>query len=261
MTNPRGTPIWYELLTPDHATAKRFYDAAVGWTIGSKPDGPVDYRMIEASDGQVGGVMQLTDEMTAGGAKPGWLFYIGVDDVDATAARVAAAGGAVLMPPFDLDGVGRMAFVADPQGAPFCIMRGVTEGATSTAFAPGTPGHASWHELFTTDDAAALRFYREVFRWTSPASMPMGPDRPYHFVHTAADAVLGGLGRAAEPDGSPRWRFYFEVPDLDASIARVTAEGGQVTSGPHEVPGGSRMIQGTDPTGVAFALVSAPKGS
>ena len=259
MPNPHGTPIWYELLTPDHAAAKRFYDAVVGWTIEGAPAGPIDYRMITAADGNVGGVMQLTDAMAAGGGKPGWLFYIGVDDVDATADRVTAAGGAVLMPPFDLEGVGRMAFVTDPAGAPFYIMRGAVE-ADSTVFAPGVPGHGSWHELFTPDADAALRFYAAVFGWTSPGGMPMGPGREYRFLHVG-DRVLGGLGPSGEPDDAPRWRFYFEVADLDAAIDEVAAQGGAVTSGPHEVPGGSRMVQGIDPTGANFALVSAPKGN
>lgn len=255
---PHGTPIWYELHTPDHAAAKRFYDAVVGWTVAGAPDGPVDYRMITAPDGNVGGVIQLNDAMTAGGARPGWLFYLAAEDVDATADRITAAGGAVLMPPFNMAGVGRMAFVADPTGAPFYIMRGEGDG-DSTAFAPGVLGHASWHELFTGDGAGALSFYQTIFGWDSPGGMPMGPGRDYRFLHVG-DRVLVGLGPSSEPDQPPRWRFYFEVADLDAAMAQVTDGGGQVTFGPQEVPGGGRMVHGVDPAGAFFALVSSPKG-
>ncbi|MEQ1399752.1 VOC family protein, partial [Salmonella enterica] len=81
----------------------------------------------------VGGVMRLTPEMAAGGARPGWLFYLGVDDADATADAIRAAGGTVHMGPWTMPGVGRMAVVADPQGIPFYIMRGDSD-ASSTAY-------------------------------------------------------------------------------------------------------------------------------
>ena len=259
MANPHGTPIWYELLTPDHDAAKRFYDAVVGWTVGGKPEGPIDYRMIVTADGgNAGGVMQLTDATSAGGARPGWLTYIAAEDVDATAERIAAAGGTVLMAPFDMPGVGRMAFCADPQGAPFYIMRGAGEG-DSTVFAPGSPGHGAWHELWTSDAAAALGFYRTVFGWESPHSMPVGPDRAYHFLHLG-DTVLGAIGQAKE-NRPPRWAIYFQVADIDAAVAEVGAKGGRIDEGPHEVPGGSRVVIGADPHGATFALVGPGKES
>jgi hypothetical protein len=253
MPNPHGTPIWYELLTPDHQQAKRFYDAVAGWEIGPKPDGEMDYRMIAAADGQVGGVMELTEAMTTGGARPGWQFYIGVDDVDATADRITAAGGAVLMPPFDLPGVGRVAFVADPGGAPFYIMRGASD-AESTVFAPTRPGHFAWNELWTGDAAQALAFYAEVFGWDNRETMPIGPTGGYHFIDLGG-VRLGAVGQAQTPDKLPRWTFYVQVPDLAAAIEQVSVGGGSVNDGPHDVPGGSRVIIGTDAHGATFALV------
>src|SRR3546814_12070919 len=88
----------------------------------------MDDRMNNTADGgMVGGVMRLTDDMTQGGARPGWFFYIGVDDVDATVEKVTAEGGGVIMPPWTIEGVGRMALVRDPQGNPFYVMRGASE--------------------------------------------------------------------------------------------------------------------------------------
>jgi hypothetical protein len=49
------------------------------------------------------------DDMKKNGARPTWLFYVGVDDVDATAKKVEAAGGTLLMQPFDIPGAGRAA--------------------------------------------------------------------------------------------------------------------------------------------------------
>ncbi|MCP4028284.1 MAG: VOC family protein, partial [Sphingomonas sp.] len=107
MTNPHGTPIWYELQSIDPPASKAFYDHVIGWSIG-EPTPEMDYRMIETGHGAVGGVMRLTPEMAAGGARPGWLFYLGVDDADATADAIKAAGGTVHMGPWTMPGVGRM---------------------------------------------------------------------------------------------------------------------------------------------------------
>src|SRR5882757_10308080 len=98
-TNPAGSFIWYELITPDPVGAKSFYDAVVGWTIEPEPSGEMDYRMIGRADsGNAGGVMRLTDEMQSHGARPIWLGYITVDDVDRSVAAIEQAGGKALMP-------------------------------------------------------------------------------------------------------------------------------------------------------------------
>ena len=103
MANPAGSFIWYELMTPDPAGSKRFYDAVIaGWTIEAQPSGEMDYRMITRSDGgNSGGVLRLTEEMQGHGARPCWLGYLGVPDVDAAVARVEEDGGRTLMPGHD----------------------------------------------------------------------------------------------------------------------------------------------------------------
>src|SRR5689334_3401582 len=92
-TSDRGF-IWYELMTTDPATAKRFYDAVVGWNIATESVAPgIEYRMIGRSDGgNAGGVMTLTDEMQSKGARPVWLGYIHDEDVDARVAAIKADG-------------------------------------------------------------------------------------------------------------------------------------------------------------------------
>src|SRR3546814_10341844 len=60
-------------------------------------------------------------DMLAGGARPAWMGYLEVADVDAAVAAIEADGGAVHMPATDLP-VGRIAMVSDPQGAVFYVM-------------------------------------------------------------------------------------------------------------------------------------------
>ncbi len=124
MTKPSNF-IWYELMTNDPAGAAAFYGAVVGWTIAADRDpaaGDVDYRMIGRSDGgNAGGMLALNADMLAGGARPIWIGYLHVADVDAAVAAIKADGGAVQMPAMDIP-VGRIAMVTDPQGAPFYVM-------------------------------------------------------------------------------------------------------------------------------------------
>ncbi len=255
MTNPQGTPIWYELLTPEPDASKRFYDDVIGWTIETRPSGEMDYRMIDTGDGLVGGVMRLTDEMRQGGARPTWLFYIGVEDVDATVARVEAAGGGVLMPAWDIPDVGRMAFVADPQGLPFYVMRGASDDGSAAWDRTGM-GKCNWNELNTPDQAAAHDFYATMFGWRYPDRMPMGDMGDYIFVEAAGETI--GATMPGRPDGPPPgWLFYFRAPDIDAAVERVRRGGGTVHMGPQEVPGGDRVIVAGDPHGVVFG-VAAP---
>ncbi|HET7709528.1 MAG TPA: VOC family protein, partial [Sphingomicrobium sp.] len=102
--------IWYELMSPDPAASKRFYDAVVGWSIATDSVAPgIDYRIIGRSDGgNAGGVLTLTAEMRAGGARPLWLGYLHAADVDARVEAIKADGGGVMMAPWDQPGVGRL---------------------------------------------------------------------------------------------------------------------------------------------------------
>lgn len=255
MPNRQGFPIWYELMTADPAGSKAFYDEVIGWTIADKSDQPgMDYRMIATgADDFVGGMMPLTEEMRSGGAFPTWLFYIGVDDVDATAATIEAKGGSIHLAPFDIPGAGRAAMVADPQGNPFYIMRGTSE-ESSTAFDRTGLGKCNWNELATSDQAAGNAFYGDVFGWNYPDKMAMPGDMGDYIFVSVGDTTIGATMKASGP-APTGWRFYFRTPDIEEAAAKVARNGGTVTMGPQEVPGGDRIIVATDPQGVVFGAV------
>jgi predicted enzyme related to lactoylglutathione lyase len=253
----QGSHVWYELMTTDPDGATKFYGAVVGWTIGEPIGGDQDYRMIGRSDGGfAGGVLKLTDEMQGHGAKPIWLGYIGADNVDATVAQIEAQSGKTLMPAFDIP-QGRIAMVADPQGAPFYVMKPVPpagkEDAQSDVFSTDAEQRVGWNELTTADPAAARTFYGELFGWTSDEFMPMGELGEYRFF-AHAGTTIGAVCKPG-PDGSAGWRYYIRVPSISKATAAVKANGGTVAMGPHEVPGGDHIIIGLDPQGAEFALV------
>lgn len=255
--NPTGDFIWYELMTPDPGAAKAFYDAVVGWDIEPQPAGEMDYRMIRRSDGgHAGGVLRITPEMTSEGARPTWLGYINVADVDDCVASIERSGGKNLMT-HDIPDVGRIAMVADPQGAPFYVMKPIPPrgdfNGRSDVFSRDAQQRVGWNELATSDQKAALDFYTSRFGWTKGEAMPMGEMGDYRLL-SHHDLPIGAIMTKAA-NRPARWRFYFRVPDVDSAKSAIEAGGGTVMHGPVEVPGGDRILIATDPQGAEFALV------
>ncbi len=245
--------VWYELMTSDAPAAEAFYRSVCGWATADSGMSGMTYTLLSAGDTQVGGLMPLPESAAAMGARPAWVGYIGVDDVDAFAARVTTAGGAIHRPPEDIPGIGRFAVVADPHGAAFILFKGA--GETPTASPPGAPGHVGWHELHAGDGAAAFAFYAGLFGWTPSGEMDMGPMGSYRMFATGGDAVGGIMTKMPEMPVSA-WVYYVNVDAIDAAVSRITAGGGQVINGPMEVPGGQWVVQGLDPQGAMFALVA-----
>jgi predicted enzyme related to lactoylglutathione lyase len=254
-----GTFIWYELMTTDADAAGRFYSALVpGWRFGERIPGDTDYRGIERSDGgNAGGVLQLDDSMRTHGARPMWLGYLNVADVDGSVRAIEQAGGKALMPAFDVPNVGRIAMVADPQGAPFYVMKPIppegSEGEQSDVLSPEAEQRVSWNELSTSDPVAARKFYTGQFGWGTDEFMDMGEMGEYRFIER--DGTRIGALCGVMPGQPSKWRYYIRVPSIAASAEAIKSAGGRVAMGPHEVPGGDHIVIGIDPQGAEFALV------
>src|SRR3984893_10377923 len=105
-----------------------------------------DVHIFSKGPAMVAGLMAIPETMRAEGVPPCWSGYVGVEDVDADAKRVIAAGGAIQRPPTDIPSVGRFAVVSDPGGAVFLLFKPNTEEGPKSV-APMTPGHIGWHEL------------------------------------------------------------------------------------------------------------------
>jgi predicted enzyme related to lactoylglutathione lyase len=261
--SPRGQLIWYELMTPDAEASKAFYDSVVGWQIGEPVAEFQGYRMINRSDDRAaGGVLPLTDEMQQHGARPIWLGYIGVDDTDAAVAAIEEAGGKSLMPAMDIPNVGRIAMVADPQGAPFYVMKPIPPAdkpnAQSDVFSVDQPQHVRWNELSTTDQDGAIAFYTSQFGWTQEGDMDMGEMGKYRFIQNRG-TTIGAVMRKPPQLPVSLWTFYIGVDDIDRATEAVTSGGGRVLHGPMEIPGGEFSLNAIDPQGASFGLVGPRK--
>jgi predicted enzyme related to lactoylglutathione lyase len=251
-----GRPLWYELLTTDVDAAKKFYTNVVGWTVTPFDGSPEPYEVWNRpGGGGVGGVMKIPDGMNF---PPHWVMYVGVPKIEDAIAKIQQLGGSTLSPPIDIPKVGRMRTMKDPQGAMFSIF----EPAPSS---PDTPeakpelGDTSWHELYTTDANAALKFYSDLFGWRETQAMDMGPMGKYHIIARKWD-IGGVMNKPANmAQVPPHWGFYFRVDDVNTGAERVKANGGKVLNGPMEVPGGSHIVNCMDPQGAAFSLHSSSR--
>ncbi len=107
---------WCDLISDDVDKARDFYTGVLGWDAEVMDIGKGPYTVFKAGDHPVAGLMAKPPEGPAAHAPTAWTSYVTVDDVDARTARVADAGGVVLIDPVDIPTVGRMAVVQDPTG-------------------------------------------------------------------------------------------------------------------------------------------------
>ena len=247
---------WYDVMTTDTKAADAFYRRVVGWGVESAGAGNPDYTLFTVDGQHAAGLMAIPEDVRKAGVRPAWTGYIKVDDVDATAARIAKEGGKLHRGPFDIPGVMRIAVVSDPQSAGFIVAKPMPRMAPST-LAAGTPGTIGWHELYAGEWKSAFAFYEKLFGWTKAEAHDMGPMGIYQ-LFAAGGEPIGGMMTKPPQVPMPYWGYYINVAAIDAAASRVAAGGGKVVNGPMEVPGGQWVLQAKDPQGAFFALV-APK--
>lgn len=252
---PEGVPSWVDLATPDPAAAKAFYGELFGWDYEDVPTGGPDndYTMARKRGLEVAGMMRLSEQMAQSGMPPVWSSYVAVDDLDATVAKVAPAGGTVLQPPMDVMDAGRMAVIADPAGAVIGMWQA---GQHIGARIVNEHGALSWNELMSPAIATAPAFYGEVFGWTAQtAPMPAGDYTVFYVSGGNETGIAGGMAPPM-PGIPPNWGVYFMVDDAAATTAKAKELGAQVLMEPTPMPGVGTLATLLDPQGAAFSLMT-----
>jgi uncharacterized protein len=246
-----GRFVWYELITTDLEAARAFYANVVGWEMRDASMPGMPYTLCATpGGGTVCGLINLPGEAGRLGAKPCWIGYVGVDDVDMAATRAIELRGVVEVVPQTVPGVSRFAIITDPQLVPLGVFKWLMPRPQPPA--PDTTGAIGWHDLMASDEAGAFAFYHALFGWQK-AGTESGPLGTYQ-LFSAAGETIGGI--LTKPPGapSPLWLHYFNVGDIDAAVKRATAAGGQVLYGPTAAPGDKWVVQCMDPQGALFAL-------
>ena len=253
MDGAHGRFLWYELMTTDVGAAQAFYADVLGWGTRDASMPGSAYTLFTVDETAVGGMVFLPEDARKTGATPQWLGYVGVDDVDAAADRVARLGGAVHVPPTDVPNISRFAVVADPQKATLVLLKWLNY-VPEQAADPRTPGRVGWHELLSSDWQKAFAFYTDLFGWQK-ADAAVDTVGTYQ-MFSAGGETLGGIFTKPPAVPIPFWLYYFTVGDMDAAARRVKASGGRILEGPIVLPRGNRIARCVDPQGAMFALTA-----
>jgi uncharacterized protein len=245
--------VWHDLMTTDVEAAKAFYKTIAGWTFERQCSG---YEVAQVGDLGVGGVMEQPSHLA--GTPPCWSGYVLTPDVDAASKRVVELGGAVHREPWDIPGAVRMAVISDPGGAVLNIMQPLSKKERGWPD-KGAAGAVGWNELHAANLDEAWNFYSGLFGWTKGYAHDMGEAFGVYQIFQIDGKDIGGMMRKMDDMPRPVWLYYFMVDGIDAAAARVLEAGGNVVMGPHQVPGGQWILQGLDPQGGYFSLLSDTK--
>jgi len=251
-----GKVILVQLVTPDLASAKKFYSALFNWTFRDVQAGGI--RHAEAlHDGQViAGLVQK--DLPPGQTRiPAWMSFLAVRDVDALKKAVVQNGGRVLSEPQSFPNRGRQATFADPQGATFSVLAS-TSGDPPEELAD--PGEWIWSSLLTSNADSAAAFYQTLFDYEVfdlPAEK--GHDHLILAAENLARASVNSMP-VARPDAHPHWLNFMRVENTTAMIGRVVSLGGHVLVAPRPDRHGGLMAVVSDPQGAIFGLLEWPDG-
>lgn len=254
-----GKFIFAELVTPDLAAAKHFYGGLFGWTFRDLMVAGTPYAEASMDGVAVAGLSQRP--LRSGLARqPAWLSVLAVADVDASRKIALAQGARILIEPHDIEGRGRLAVFADPQGAVFGVL------ASSSGDPPdelAAPGEWIWHTLFARDHDAATSFYQNLFDFEVFAA-PQGETTQGMGMQTIL--ASGGYARASANGvpfnwsrAHPHWLGYVRVADAQQAAERAVALGGRVLLQPRADRHGGRLAVIADPQGAPVGLLEWPE--
>lgn len=243
-----GKFVWRDLLTDKPAAVKPFYAGLFGWEFEDRKAMGRPYAIIKSGGQYIGGIA-LSDRRVPQEANAQWLSYLSVPDVDKAAARTRAAGGSILLAPFDLPKVGRAAIVTDPQGAPLGLLR-ASFGDPADAPQP-TANRFLWTELLARDPLAAAAFYADLVGYE--VLVHDQGDKPYRVLKLGG-RERGGIMRMPFGGMQPMWLASVMVADPTTAAQRAQQLGGRVLVAPRmDVRNGSVALV-ADPSGAVLAL-------
>ena len=249
-----GKWVWQELLTGDPERAAAFYESVFGWSISRRGAGERAYRLARRDGRPVAGVLRIADGRDGRTPAPRWIGLMSVPDVDAAVALAAAEGGRTLVAPTTQLGRGKVALLADPEGAPFGVIRAV-DG--DPADLDPVAGEWLWRELWAADPARMAGFYRALGHYAR-RRVSSSADRDEWLLSTGEQPRAGVVGRG-ESVRESGWLPYLRVADLQATLRAVTAAGGRVLLEPSPQRRAGQVAVIADATGAPLGIARWPQ--
>jgi predicted enzyme related to lactoylglutathione lyase len=235
-----GTFCWVELNAADAKAATDFYSAVLGWQVEERPSDNGTYYVCRVDGASVAGIFQADPAMA------GWMTYVSCEDADQTAKQAEALGATSLNGVFDVEDLGRMAVLQDPQGGIFSVWQA---GSMAGAERVNDPGALTLTQLNTQDPEKAQAFYAELFGWNFEKQPG---DEPYWGIFVGKSLNAGMMPNPAP--GPDHWLAYFTAKaDLEEAVQQIEKSGGAIAV-PITQIGSGRITVATDAQGVFFAL-------
>ena len=236
-----GKVVWHDLVTPDMDKAKNFYAGLLGWTFEDLSDG---YAIARYNGRLVAGVAKLDRS----GRSSNWLPLVSVPDMDRLLTEATAAGGKIILKPFDLPSRGRVAVLRDPQGAAFGV---VQSSHGDPADRKADINEWLWNEVWTDDIPAAVAFYQTVGGYRL-AEKTVG-DIQYRYLERDGQPRVGLLDKPSPQIGNT-WVAYIRVADVDATVNKAKTLGGNVLMAPTAAVRNGTVAVIADPSGAGFVV-------
>lgn len=254
LTTVSGSPrlpgkfVWADLVTDDVVVARKFYAQLFGWSFRDLGG----YAIAANDDRPLAGMFQRPRPAGRDDAKPRWVGYVSVSNVERAQKAVTSGGGKVLAPPGKFPKRGEQAIFADPEGALFGV---IDSSAGDPEDFLAEPGDWIWMQLMSRDGRKAAEFYRSI--------------ADYEIVENTqsnrlSDLVLTSKGYAratvrAIPSGydqvRPTWLPFVRVKNVGQSVAKAKELGGKALIAPKPEYLEGKIAVIADPTGAAIGLL------
>ncbi len=239
-----GKFIWHDLVTPDAASAGKFYEELFGWQIeyGGK------YAVVRNGGKLIAGILQV--EPTDGHIRDAvWIPSVSVADLDSAIEIAKANGGTVLTGPVDMDQRGRAALISDPQRADLVLLN--AKGGDPID-AEAQLGDWLWDEIWTDDPQLIGEFYTAVLGYDE-----IVPGDDYDvFVHRGE--WRSGMRHLYDRDDHMLWVPVVRVSDPEVMVLRVKELGGTVWIEPKDAPSKGNTALISDTTGALLLIQRWP---
>jgi predicted enzyme related to lactoylglutathione lyase len=205
-------------------------------------------------------IVQLHEQAVARGARPHWLGFVHVGDVEHALAAFVQRGATQLSPIWvNPEGL-EAATARDPGGAVIALAKQPDRARGKTASAGGSGAQVIWYELNTVDVERAKANYRELFGWEFKEPLDLeGVGVVHPFAWEEGGAAVGSMCDVAGRRGvHPHWLFHLRVDALEPATNAVREKGGVVAASV-TLPGRDRIAICDDPQGAAFAIRETAK--
>ncbi|MCU0787548.1 MAG: VOC family protein, partial [Verrucomicrobia bacterium] len=247
LTTVTGSPrlpgkfVWADLVTDDVPLAQRFYSGLFGWTFRN-----LGGYVIAANDERPLCGLFHRPRPQDPEAKPRWIGYISVSNVEQAKAAVTQAGGKVIVEPQKFPRRGEQAVFADPEGVLFGVIKS-SSGDPADFLAD--PGDWIWIQLLSQDGRKAAEFYAAVAGYEVVENART--NRLSDYVLTSEGYARGTVRTIRSDDKNlrPLWLPFVRVRNVSESAAKATRLGGKVVIEPKPELFDGHVALITDPTG------------